>query len=276
MADFQDTGTWDQALKGISGIAHIAHDMAWSSDPNIAIRGPVNAILNILDMASKHDSVKRVVLTSTIGAAPCTDINGNPATAPVDEDDWNDFAVEAAWSDSTPEEQRAYINHCAAKVEGDRKALQWAQINQAGFDVNIVMPGFSVGRILHASITGQSMREIVGLLQGKPTRMFEFVPPWFIDTEDVARLHVIALLKPEVSSQRIFACASPFTWKEVVSILRELDPSNTLIPDAPEENRKPCHVIPAVKAERLIQDFFGRTGFTSLRDSLASAVTKSA
>ncbi|KAL2826213.1 NAD(P)-binding protein [Aspergillus cavernicola] len=273
--DFQDRVALGRAFKGASGIIHVAHDMSWSLDPNIAVTQPVNAVLNTLSVASQYDSIKRIVLTSTMGAAPLLDPDFNPATKPIDEDDWNDVAVEAAWSDSTPIKMRAGLIYAAAKVEGDKKALQWVHDNKPGFELNTVMPGFTFGKTLHPSCTGQSMSLIAGLLRGEPTSLFDIVPPWFIDTEDVARLHVIGLLAPELSSQRIFACAHPFTWRELIGILRELDPSNSLIPDGPEENREPCHIIPAAKAERMIQDFFGRTGFTSLRDSLAAALTKS-
>src|SRR5437763_255698 len=51
-----------------------------------------------------------------------------------------------------------------------------------------------------------------------------FVSEWCVDVEDTARLHVIALLDPDVQSERIFAAARPFTWTEVLHILRTLRP----------------------------------------------------
>ena len=59
--------------------------MSWSLDPNVAVAQPVKAILNILTAASTHQSIKRVVLTSSIGAAPYVDVAGNPVRTPVDE-----------------------------------------------------------------------------------------------------------------------------------------------------------------------------------------------
>ncbi|KAF7172376.1 hypothetical protein CNMCM5623_004584 [Aspergillus felis] len=248
--DFEDLEALNRAFKGAAGILHVAHDMTWHSDPNIAVTKSVNAVVNILNIASQHKCVKRI-------------------------GDWNDRAVEAVWSHRTPEEAMASLSYTAAKVAGDRKALKFVQENKPQFDVNLVMPGLTLGRVLHPSCTGQPMAEIAALLRGERTYLFDFIPPWFIDIKDVARLHVIALLAPGLSSQRIFACAHPFTWKGLIDILRQLDPANTLIPDAPEETLQPCHVIPATKAERMIQDFFGCTGFTSLRDSLATALMKS-
>ena len=91
--------------------------------------------------------------------------------------------------------------------------------------------------------------------------------------KDCARVHVAALLDPNVKSERLFAFAGPYNWTEVVGILRELRPENEHIPDAPEdEGRDLSDIRPCRRAEQLIKEFFGVSGWVSLRDSLEAGI----
>ena len=40
---------------------------------------------------------------------------------------------------------------------------------------------------------------------------------WYIDVQDTARLHVAAVINPDVQNERIFGFADPFNWKYVSS-----------------------------------------------------------
>lgn len=91
----------------------------------------------------------------------------------------------------------------------------------------------------------------------------------------MARLHVIGLLHPRVQSERLFGFAEPFNWHDIVNTLRKIQPHNKLIPDPPEnEGRALSHIVPAARAEQLIQEFFHRRGWTSLEDSLREGISK--
>lgn len=91
--------------------------------------------------------------------------------------------------------------------------------------------------------------------------------------EDAARLHVIGVLSPTVQAERLFAFAAPFNWTDIIWILRKLQPENTLIPDPPvNEGRVLGNIASIDRAEKLLQDVFGRTGWTSLEDSLAAGI----
>lgn len=95
---------------------------------------------------------------------------------------------------------------------------------------------------------------------------------WFVDVEDCARLHVIALLDPAVKSERIFAFAAPENWTDIIGILRKLRPQKHL-PDPPEnEGRDLSDIRPSKRAEQLLHEFFGQPGWTSLEESLAIGI----
>lgn len=92
---------------------------------------------------------------------------------------------------------------------------------------------------------------------------------WFIDVEDTGKLHAIALLDPEVKSERIFGFASVYTWTEIIGMIQKLRP-NAQLPSPPEnEARDISTIIPAKRAEELLQKFYGK-GWTSLEDSIAA------
>lgn len=102
---------------------------------------------------------------------------------------------------------------------------------------------------------------------------FSPFPEWFVNVEDCTRLHVVALVNPDVNGERIFAFATPFNWTDIVKILRKLRPNIDLIPDPPpNEGRDLSDVILSRRAEQLLRDFLGRSGWVSLEDSIADGI----
>lgn len=96
---------------------------------------------------------------------------------------------------------------------------------------------------------------------------------WYVDVEDTARLHVIALLSPDVKSQRLFAFAASKNWTDYVQTLRKLRPDNKLIPEPPANDpHDETDVVPAHKSETLLKDFLGRPGWTRFDESLAAGI----
>ncbi|PIG87848.1 hypothetical protein AARAC_009849 [Aspergillus arachidicola] len=111
------------------------------------------------------------------------------------------------------------------------------------------------------------------LVNGDPTALSVFLEQWYVDVEDVARLCLVGLLDPSVQSERIFAFAQQMNWFDSVSILRQLHPKKTLIPDVPGEDiRDRTDVLPQGRAEELLRTFYGLPGWTSIRDSLEKGI----
>lgn len=96
---------------------------------------------------------------------------------------------------------------------------------------------------------------------------------YHVDVGDVARLHVIALRDPNVKSERIFAFAAPYTWPEIVHTFRKLRPNSEKLVAAPENNTPDLSkIVPAKRAEQLLQSYFGQPGWVSLEDSLRAGI----
>ncbi|KUL81845.1 hypothetical protein ZTR_09747 [Talaromyces verruculosus] len=266
--DFQQPNSFDECVQGVSGIIHVAQALPSSpvtQDVDEAVTYTVNGNVNLLEAAFTQSSVKRVVFTSSIVAA------GYPKGPgfKLDVDSWDECVNEGA----RPPAERSAYRKC--KAQGEFQAWKWVEKNQPGFEFNTVLPWFTLGKVLHPKIGGSTMGYVTGLLQGN-TLPFKFLPlPWFVDVVDTARLHAIALFCPTVTSERLVAAARPFVWKEVVQILRKIQPNNEAIPDPPpEEHRTVGEVIPAARAAKLLDEYFGQPGWTTIETCLEGSIAK--
>lgn len=96
-----------------------------------------------------------------------------------------------------------------------------------------------------------------------------------MDVEDTARLHAIALFSPSVRSERLFAAANPLTWVDVLRILKSIQPNNSRIPSPPlQEEPTLGEVVPAARAEQLLRDYFGQTGWIPMDISLENGIER--
>ena len=96
---------------------------------------------------------------------------------------------------------------------------------------------------------------------------------YFIDVRDTARLHVAALLDPDIRSSRVFAYAHSLNWTDIIGALRKLRPDNDKIPQAPEnEGRALAEVVPRQKAEAILKTFFGRPGWVPFEETISDAL----
>jgi hypothetical protein len=93
---------------------------------------------------------------------------------------------------------------------------------------------------------------------------------YFVDVQDVGRLHVAATILSHVQSQRVFAFGGRFNWDAILEIMRKRDPSRKL-PDNFSGGEDPNEIEPRPAAERLLQEL-GFPGWTSLEDCIAHNV----
>ncbi|CRG86213.1 Aldehyde reductase 2 [Talaromyces islandicus] len=269
--DLSDFDALNKAMGGVRGVIHVASDVSFNPNAEEVIPKVVSATENILEAAAKQPEglVQRVVLTSSASAAalPQPGVEGIVVT----EDTWNTAAVNAAFDENTPSDAKPFTVYAASKTEGEQAAWKWVKNNKPAFVFNSVLPYYTLGQVLHPEILGSTMKWAANLLNGDATA-FGF-PGQFVDVADLARVHVAGLLHPEVKSERLFAFASAFTWKEFVSILQKFRPGNTEIPNPPEnELRDLSDIVPAQRAENLIKSFFGRSGWIGLEESIRAGI----
>ncbi|KFX98713.1 hypothetical protein V490_02167 [Pseudogymnoascus sp. VKM F-3557] len=268
--DLGNFDTLSKAMRDVSGVIHVASDVSFSPNAEEVIPKVVSATETVLEAAAKQPegSIKRVVLTSSASAAalPQPGVEGVVVT----KDTWNTATVKAAFDENTPADAMPFTVYVASKTEGERAAWKWVKNNKPAFEFNAVLPYYTLGQVLHREITGSTMKWAANLLKGD-VAAFGF-PGQYVNVIDLARVHVVGLLHPEVKSERLFAFASTFTWNEFVSILRKLRPGNAEIPSPPDnELRDLSDIVPARRAENLILSFFGQS-WIGLEESIRAGI----
>ncbi|KAL1638791.1 hypothetical protein SLS58_008605 [Diplodia intermedia] len=90
---------------------------------------------------------------------------------------------------------------------------------------------------------------------------------YWINIKDMARLHVAALLHPEVKNERIFGFAGTYTMNEFLAFYRKHYPDREFPEDIPGVECDLAEIEPAKRAEELLKEM-GRPGYETLEDTV--------
>ena len=96
------------------------------------------------------------------------------------------------------------------------------------------------------------------------------LPEYFCDTQDVARLHLAALIDPDVNGERILAYAEPYNWNQVLAIFRELYKDRKFVDDLADQGADKS-TVSTERSEEILKRM-GVNGFTGLEQSLKVTV----
>lgn len=263
--DITITGAWDEAIKGVEGIVHVAGNMSFGPDPNKIITPMVNGIKNLLQVASQEPSVKRFVFTSS-NRAISPQINGKEVT--LDASMWNESAVEKAWHPGPYEADRAWDVYSALKTQSEQEVWKFSRERNPMFVTNSVLPCFVVGPLLHPKQPGSSSKLVLDFWKNPKENegLQQFGASWFVDAQDTALLHVAALTYEDVRDERLLGFAGTFNYNSWLDIFRQLDPSRDWPSDDPDQEFDLCRVDDDRELELLAR--FGQRGWTSFFDSV--------
>ncbi|KAF4811023.1 Aldehyde reductase 2 [Colletotrichum tropicale] len=267
----EDEEALGHAMTGTAGVVLVASDLSLSNDAQKVIPFVVKATETALSAAAKHDSIKRVVLTSSAFAASTPEANETGVV--VDENTYNKRAIKAAWNPTTPAHRMPFMVYAASKAEGEKAAWKWVEEHKPGYVFNTILPNFTTGEILHPQMSGSTMKMAADVLTGNHAPLKAFMPQPYVDAGDVARLHIVGLLAESVKSKRIFAAARPVNVSDFIDVLRELRPDNKLIPEKDaNDGHDLTQVLPLAEAEKLLQTYFGQKGWTPLKESVEAGI----
>jgi len=258
--DMTDSAAYDDAVKGVSGIIHLASILTFSTKVDEVIQPTVKAALNVLTSATKEPLVKSIVFTSSSTAALSPQPNKKIV---VTADTWNNETLNHALSDANPD---GFSVYAASKTAAEQAVWKAVKETQPPFQVAAVLPNMNMGSILKP---GGAMDSSTGSwplkLFGGDTSVYEFPPQYYVNVKDDARLHIVALIDPECNGKRIFAFAAPFNWNDVLAIFRKQNPGMNF----PEDGAfgRDLSEVPNAEAERLLKKHYGK-GWTSLEESL--------
>ncbi|KAF3112869.1 methylglyoxal reductase (NADPH-dependent) gre2 [Orbilia oligospora] len=231
VADLEDNGAFNEAVKGVDGIAHIASPFHYRvTDPYVDLINPaVNGTVNLLKAAKEYagPQLKRVVITSSFAAI----VEPHKPGHAFDEAQWNQHSINLAESfkaDPTNPSKQVPPNEAyrASKALAERALWDFVKTEKPSFEVAAINPVFVFGPVIHSVKDAESINTSVFLLYkfiaGLNAKVEEGVAPKaFVDVRDVADAHIKALQVEEAKGQRFFNVAGAFTWAEVVEILRK-------------------------------------------------------
>ncbi|WP_029085949.1 SDR family oxidoreductase [Brevundimonas aveniformis] len=203
IADLTQDAGWDEATQGCDYVLHVASPLGRDTqDLEALVRPARDGTIRVLK-AAKGANVKRVVVTSSCGAATPRDTTG---AVDVDETTWTD-----------PNDPNL-DNYRRSKAVAERAAWDWMAENDDPARMTTVLPAAVFGPILSREAMS-SVALIEGLLNGHPP-MTPRVGFNVVDVRDVAELHIRAMTMPDAAGQRLIAAGERMWMGDVAAILR--------------------------------------------------------
>ncbi|XP_044489748.1 phenylacetaldehyde reductase-like isoform X2 [Mangifera indica] len=208
-ANLLEEGSFDSAVDGCVGVFHTASPSILSArDPQAEIIDPaVKGTLNVLSSCAKVQSVKRVVITSSMTAVA---FNGNPLTP--------DVVVDETWfSDPAFCKESKYWYH-PSKTLAEKAAWEFAKEN--GIDLVTLHPGLVIGPLLQSTVN-VSIQIVLDIINGTQS----YPGPYrLVDVRDVAYAHIQAF-EVSTASGRYLLVGKVTHFSEVLKLLHEIYPT---------------------------------------------------
>lgn len=267
--DLNADGAFDEAVKGVDGIAHIAVGLSLTLDTAVVDQAR-NITRNLLETAAKEPRVKRIVITSSQSAC----INTCPGIEySITANTWNEISPQAIKEPLNPDTvpERMMHIYATAKLEAERTAWRWVNDHKPHYVLNTIVPNVNMGTAIAPEKLGfgNSTALIRWLVNGNPLGALSTPSQWFVNTEDDALLHLAALTIEQVQNERIFAFAGRFTWTRILEIIRQRYPDRQSTLAHIDEPAVDRGEVENGRAEELLR-IMGQDGFKTLEETVAS------
>ncbi|KAF7328348.1 NAD(P)-binding protein [Mycena venus] len=214
--DITQEGAFDEAVKGVDAIEHMASPVHLNAEnPDEIIVPTVKGTLSMLNSAMKHGkNVKRVVLMSSTAAV--LQEQSEPKT--FSELDWNELVLQQiAEKGSTAS---GHTKYRAAKVLGERAAWEFFEQHKdkLGWDLVVLNPPYVFGPTIHAVSSPEALnlstREFYKIFTQPSTQATLQAGNCWVDVRDLARAQVLTLLSASAGGERIIISAGPWIWQD--------------------------------------------------------------
>ncbi|KAF1973563.1 NAD(P)-binding protein [Bimuria novae-zelandiae CBS 107.79] len=228
--DITVDGAFDEAVKGVTGIAHLATPVAFDfpDGPEPVMKAAIQGTQTILNSALKAGpQLKSFVVLSSIAAVR----NLTPPPYTFTEKDWNDFAEPMVMQNG--KDTPGFMIYVASKAAAEKAFWAWRDEKKPSFAMSALNPVFVIGPAL---IPPKSPAEVGGTV--KPVFDIFSGNPWppadapivaglghIVDVRDVAAQTEYAIAHPkEVDGERYISYASVATAQSIADILRKAFP----------------------------------------------------
>lgn len=194
-ADLLKLGSFDDPANGSDAIFHIASPftLRFKNALEELIEPAVEGTKNVLNAASNSDTVKQVILTSSVVAIYGDNIDMiEKGLKEFTEDDFND---------SSTEKHQPYSY---SKVKAELAAWDMAKA-QEKWKLVVMNPSFIMGPLLSTSSNSESIQFMKDILSGKMSTGAPALEFGYVDVRDVAEAHILAYENSEVNGRHILA-----------------------------------------------------------------------
>ncbi|XP_010905790.1 phenylacetaldehyde reductase isoform X2 [Elaeis guineensis] len=205
-ANLLEEGSFDLVIEGCEGVFHTASPCyIHAMDPQTELIEPaVKGTLNVFSSCVKTPSVRRVVVTSTMGSVY---YNGRPRTP--------DIIVDETWFSNAEFCKQEKMWYQLSKTLAEEVAWKFSKDNS--IDMVTIHPAFVIGPLLQPTLN-TSAAEFLKLINGSST--YPNVTYGWVNVKDVAMAHILAFEVPSASG-RYCLVESVAHCSEIVKILHE-------------------------------------------------------
>ncbi|KAM0339654.1 hypothetical protein ACHAPU_010836 [Fusarium lateritium] len=262
-------GDFDEAVKGVSAVIHLANIAEMSPDPTVAFPSAVEVSLNVCRSAAKEPSVQRFVLASGLWTSVWPKPGDDSA---ITQDTWNEDIVKAAKAPPPYELSRMLAVYLAARVDAEKAVWKFVEDEKLPWVVNSLLPCWTLGDPLDARhYVTMPLQLLQQLYLGKTEALLENTTVYYAHVSDVAVVYTAAAVDPDVKGQRIPVLARSFNWNDALAILRDSFPDEDF-----EEDFLPGSPVLSYKIEndialQLLQKWAGRE-WISLKDGITEVI----
>uniref|UniRef100_A0A2N9IHL9 Flavanone 4-reductase n=1 Tax=Fagus sylvatica TaxID=28930 RepID=A0A2N9IHL9_FAGSY len=210
-ADLSDEGSFDEAIKGCSGVFHVATPMDFESkDPeNEVIKPTINGVLSIMKACVEAKTVRKLVFTSSAGT-----VNVEEHQKPVyDESCWTDIEF------CRTKKMTGWM-YFVSKTLAEQAAWKFAKENN--LDFISVIPPLVVGPFIMQSMPPSL---ITGLspITGNEAHYSIIKQGQFVHLDDLCNAHIYLFENPKAEGRYICSAADA-TIHDIAKLLREKYP----------------------------------------------------
>ena len=207
-ADLHDEHCWDAAAEGCTYVFHLAHptpsEVEHAANEDEIIKTAVEGTLSVLKACAKSDTVKRVVMTSSVAA-----ISAGLCGGDYTENDWADVSKDNVGL------------YAKSKVLAEKAAWDFVKSleRENAFEFVVLNPGLVIGPALCGTFPW-SLRIGKAML----TRTLPMIPKIslpMVDVRDVAAAHLKAMTSPVTPRKRIIISAGNLWYREIVDICQD-------------------------------------------------------
>ncbi|KAI6124593.1 hypothetical protein EDD17DRAFT_1037288 [Pisolithus thermaeus] len=265
--DITKEGAFDEAVKGVEAIAHMASPISVNRvRVEDMIEPAVKGTTGLLQSALQYgQSVKRIVYTSS-AAAIRPETCESPTSTVFSEQDWNNRAIEIL-KEQGDNTSAATVYH-ASKTLAEQSAWKFLKDHEheISWDLTSLNPPLTIGPVIHditdASSLRTSMRwffdNVVDPVKSAEAGNNSLVGtgnPW-ADVRDVAKAHRLALEKEEAGGERIII-SGPWTARQTfIDVANALEPAPKLSRPLPKGNPGSSYLasyeLDATKSQRIL------------------------